>query len=72
MVNLSPVTVAGSFRHLLIDSPDSWENMKKGSDEEDEYAALFVSNKLMLHRGKHAITLFLTVFAVAQYVERNG
>ena len=36
MVNLSPVTVVGSFRHLLIGSPDSWENMKKGSDEEDE------------------------------------
>ena len=45
MVNLTLVTVAGSFRHLLIDSPDSWENMKKGSDEEDEYAVLFVSNR---------------------------
>ena len=42
MVDLSPVTVAGSFRPLLI---GSWENMKKGSDEEDEYAVLFVSNR---------------------------
>ena len=45
MVNLSPVTVVGFFWHLLIDSPESWENMKKGSDEEDEYAVLFVSNR---------------------------
>ena len=34
-----------SFRHLLIDYPDSWENMKKGSEEEDEYAVLFLSNR---------------------------
>lgn len=45
----------GSFRHLLIDCPDSWENMEKGSDEEDEHTVLFVSINCITdtEKGEH-------------------
>ena len=35
----------GSFRHFVIDCPDSWENIEKGSSEEDEHSVLFVRNR---------------------------
>ena len=69
----------GSFRHLVAECPDSWENLSKvnitEAEPEEELADLLLDTIKKMSANlewRHGTVQYLTVHAVALSVEKLG